>query len=133
MVGGGLAGTVGLAVKPERRSVKLNDRCVGPELCGLENTLGALIEAQQTRGKVVRRGDGSGLMGGHIQAAGVFHRATLSPRRVAVQSGCAGQRQARHWWCKAVRRAWRSSDAYRPQSTAGARGSLKLAAAGVTL
>jgi hypothetical protein len=95
MGGGGLAGTVGLAVKPERRSVKLNDRRVGPELCGLENALDALIETQQTRGKVARRRDGSWVTGGHIEAAGVFHRATLSARQVAMQNGSTSSSKCR--------------------------------------
>jgi hypothetical protein len=77
----------GLAVKPERGGVKLNDRCVGPALCGVENGLDALIETQQPRGEVVRRRYGSCVIGGHIEIARVFHRVTLSLARVTRQSG----------------------------------------------
>jgi hypothetical protein len=56
---GSLAGAVGLAVKPERRSIQLNDRRVGPVLCSLKNAFDTLIETQKTRGKVVRRRDSS--------------------------------------------------------------------------
>src|SRR5215510_13624806 len=85
-----LEGAVGLAVEPERRGVELNDRRVGPALRGIENGLGALIEAQQPRGEVVRRGHRSKVIAGHIEAAGVLHRTTLSLGRVARQSGSAG-------------------------------------------
>jgi hypothetical protein len=83
----GLKRAVGLAVEPERRGVELNDRCVGPALCGVENGLDALIETQQPCGEVVRRRYGSCVIGGHIEAARVFHRVTLSLARVRRQSG----------------------------------------------
>src|SRR5262249_54750117 len=72
--GRGLKRAAGLPVEPERRGVELNDRCVGPALCGVENGLDALIETQQPCGEVVRRRDGGCVIGGHIEAARVFHR-----------------------------------------------------------
>src|SRR5215471_11303366 len=88
---GGLAGAVGLAVKPERRSVQLNDRRIGPALCSLKNALDALIETQKTRGKVVRRRDSSWIIGADIEAARVLHRATLSPRRLRCKAARRGR------------------------------------------
>src|ERR1700756_560256 len=60
---------------------------VGPALCSVENGLDALIETQQPCGEVVRRRYGNCVVGGHIEAAGVFHRVTLSLARVRRQSG----------------------------------------------
>src|SRR5262249_62345525 len=78
-----LESALGLAVEPERRGVELNDGRVGPALRGIENGLDALIETQQPRGEVVRRRNRSSVIAGHIEAAGVLHRATLSLERVA--------------------------------------------------
>jgi hypothetical protein len=77
MGAGGLAGALGLAIKPECRGVELNDRRLRPALCSVDNGFDALIEAQQTRGKVVRRRDSSRVIGGQIEAAGVFHAPLL--------------------------------------------------------
>jgi len=91
---GGLAGAVGLAVKPERRSIQLNDRRAGPVFCSLKNALDALIETQKTRGKVVRRRDSSWIIGADIEAARVLHRATLSPRRLRCKAARRGRPDA---------------------------------------
>ena len=121
-----LKGAVGLAVEPERRGVELNDRSHGPALCGTENGLDALIETQQPRGEVVRRRDGSSVIAGHIEAAGVLHRTTLSVRRVARQSGSAGSCQCPHAdrvGSDSNANGPRPSGVRRSQSTAGPRDS----------
>ena len=53
MGAGDPASSIGLAVKPERSRIELNDRRVAPALGGVHNGFDALIEAQHTRGKVV--------------------------------------------------------------------------------
>ena len=121
-----LDGAVGLAVEPERRGVELNDRGVGPALRGVENGLDTLIETQQPRGEVVRRRNRSSVIAGHIEAAGVLHRATLSLERVARQSGKAGSCQCRHAdrvGSDSKANVPRPSGVRRSQSTAGPRDS----------
>jgi hypothetical protein len=86
---GSLAGAVGLAVEPECCGVELNDRRLRPALCGVDNGLDAPIEAQQARGKVVRRRDNSRVIGGQIEAAGVPHAPPL-----LVRGGFGAKRHA---------------------------------------
>src|SRR5712691_6853267 len=65
-------GVAGLAVKPERRRGKLQDRRLRPALDGIENGLDPWVEAQEARGKIVR----GRVVRRDVEPARVFHGTT---------------------------------------------------------
>jgi len=76
----GRACAVGLAVEPERRRTKLQDRYVRPAPDRIEDGLDALIEAEQPRAEVVRRRDRADIIRRDLETARVLHLGSIRCR-----------------------------------------------------